>query len=58
MNTYFAIAYDCPDKELINDMFEIEAPSLEEARRIARKAIPHAIAWSIDECDNEDDDDE
>ena len=39
-------------------MFEIEAPSLEEARRIARKAIPHAIAWSIDECDDEDDDDE
>ena len=54
MNTYLAIAYDCPDKEMINDIFKVEADNLRDATRLAWKIVPHAVAMDVDE----DDDDE
>lgn len=54
MKTFQVIAYDCPDKTLINEIFNVEAADLREARRIAYDAVPHAVAFDVYEADEEE----
>jgi len=52
-NGYRCVAYDCPDKTLINEVFEVRARDIKEARRMAWNDIPHAVAMDVEEMDDE-----
>ena len=51
MKTYLAIAYDCPDHEIINEIFEVDAVDLEHAYYKAMDYVPHAVSFHVCELD-------
>jgi hypothetical protein len=52
-DNFICTAYDCPDKTLINDVFEVGARDIKEARRMAWNCVPHAMAMDV--VEEEDD---